>query len=280
MPEITVQLKVAEANPRDVGRGIARVDPEVMEKLGIDDSGEIVGLQGKRETVVKIMPTFPELRGRGIVQIDGIIRENAQAGIDEHVKLARIKVEEARKVTLSPLTLTGRITTDGAYLSRQLSAIPVIHGDRVQTTFLGTKKQDFRVVDTLPSGAVLLTPQTIISITGEGKAKEAKLTYEDIGGLGGQVKRIREMIELPLRFPQVFARLGIDPPKGVLLHGPPGCGKTLIAKVIANETDAYFLQLSGPEIMHKFYGESEAHLRSVFEEAKKTVRAKNAREDV
>jgi len=271
MAGITVQLKVAEAHPRDVGRGIARVDPEVMEKLGIDDSGEIVGLQGKRETVVKIMPTFPELRGRGIVQIDGIIRENAQVGIDEHVKLARIKVEGARKVTLSPLTLTGRMTTDGAYLSRQLSAIPVTHGDRVQTTFLGTKKQDFRVVDTLPSGAVLLTPQTIISITGEGKAKEAKLTYEDIGGLGGQVKRIREMIELPLRFPQVFARLGIDPPKGVLLHGPPGCGKTLIAKVIANETDAYFLQLSGPEIMHKFYGESEAHLRSVFEEAKKNA---------
>src|SRR5713226_4590878 len=269
MAGITVQLKVAEAHPRDVGRGIARVDPEVMEKLGIDDSGEIVGLQGKRETVVKIMPTFPELRGRGIVQIDGIIRENAQVGIDEHVKLARIKVEGARKVTLSPLTLTGRMTTDGAYLSRQLSAIPVIHGDRVQTTFLGTKKQDFRVVDTLPSGAVLLSPQTVISISGEGKTAEAKLTYEDIGGLGDQVKRIREMIELPLRFPQVFARLGIDPPKGVLLHGPPGSGKTLIARVIASETDASFFQISGPEIVSKLYGESEANLRRVFEDAKK-----------
>src|SRR5205807_1350415 len=120
MSEVTVQLKVAEANPRDVGRGIARVDPEVMEKLGIHDSGEIVGLKGKRETVAKIMPTFPELRGRGVVQIDGIIRENAQVGIDEQVKLARIKVKEARKVTLSPLTLTGRTTTDSAYLSRQL----------------------------------------------------------------------------------------------------------------------------------------------------------------
>jgi transitional endoplasmic reticulum ATPase len=143
----------------------------------------------------------------------------------------------------------------------------------VQTTFLGAKKQDFRVVDTLPPGPVLLTALTNIAIAGEGKATEAKLTYEDIGGLGGQVKRIREMIELPLRFPQVFARLGIDPPKGVLLHGPPGCGKTLIAKVIANETDATFLQISGPEIMHKFYGESEAHLRSVFEKARKNVPA-------
>jgi len=271
MADITVQLKVAEANPRDVGRGIARVDPEVMEQLGIDDSGEVFGLTGKRQTVVKIMPTFPELRGRGIVQIDGIIRENAQAGIDEQVKLARIKVEEARKVTLAPLTLAGRTTTDSAYLLRQLSAIPVTQGDRVQTTFLGAKKQDFSVVDTLPPGAVLLTPRTIISITGEGKATEAKLTYEDVGGLGDQVKRIREMIELPMRFPQVFARLGIDPPKGVLLHGPPGCGKTLIARAIANETDAYFLQISGPEIIHKFYGESEAHLRSVFEEAKKNA---------
>jgi len=272
MTEMTVQLKVAEANPKDVGRGIARIDPEVMERLGITDSGEVVGLTGKRETVVKIMPTFPELRGRGLVQIDGIIRENAQVGIDEQVRLVKVKIEEARKVTLSPLTfLPAAALTDSAYLSRQLASIPVTSGDRIQTTFLGARKQDYKVVDTLPSGAVLLTPQTAISITGEGKTAEAMLTYEDIGGLGGQVKRIREMIELPLRFPQIFARLGIDPPKGVLLHGPPGCGKTLIAKVIANETDAYFLHLSGPEIMHKFYGESEAHLRSVFEEAKKNA---------
>jgi transitional endoplasmic reticulum ATPase len=269
MAEDTIQLKAAEANARDVGRGIARVDPEVMKRLGIDDSGEIVELKGKRQTVAKIMPTFPELRGRGIVQIDGIIRENAQIGIDEQVKIARIKVEAARKVTLSPLTSIGRMNTDSAYLSRQLSATPITQGDRVQATFLGAKKQDFRVTETLPSGAVLLTPQTIISIVGEGQAKEAKLTYEDIGGLGDQVKRIREMIELPLRFPQVFARLGIDPPKGVLLHGPPGAGKTLIAKVIANETDATFFQISGPEIIHKFYGESEAHLRNIFEKAKK-----------
>lgn len=273
MADTTVQLKVAEANPRDVGRGLARVDPEVMAQLGIDASGEIVSLIGKRETVAKIMPTFPELRGRSIVQIDGIIRENAQVGIDEQVKLARIKVAEARRITLSPLTLIDRMATDRAYLSRQLSAIPVTRGDRIQTTFLGTKKQDFRVVDTFPSGAVLIIPQTTITVTGEGKATEARLTYEDIGGLGDQVKRIREMIELPLRFPDVFARLGIDSPKGVLLHGPPGCGKTLIAKVIANETDATFLHLSGPEIIHKFYGESEAHLRSVFEKAQKNAPA-------
>ncbi|HTK08473.1 MAG TPA: CDC48 family AAA ATPase [Ktedonobacteraceae bacterium] len=270
---ITIQLKVAEANPRDVGRGIARVDPEVMAELGIDAPGEIVSLKGKRDTVVKIMPTFPELRGQGIVQIDGIIRENAQVGVDDPVKLARIRVAEAKKVTLSPLmSLEGSIA-DSAYLSRQLADVPVIPGDRVQITFLGIKKQDFRVTSALPSGPVLITRQTSISVAGEGKATEARLTYEDIGGLGDQIKRIREMIELPLRFPHIFARLGIDPPKGVLLHGPPGAGKTLIAKVIANETDATFFQVSGPEIIHKFYGESEAHLRSVFEKARKNAPA-------
>jgi transitional endoplasmic reticulum ATPase len=269
MSDEALQLKIAEANPRDVGRGIARVDPEVMEKLGIDAAGEVVSLKGKRETAVKIMPTFPELRGQGIIQIDGIVRENAQVVIGEQAQLCKMKVEKARKVAFSPLTLLDRMTTDSAYLSRQLASIPVTRGDRVQITFLGTKKQDFRVVDTVPAGSVVLGSQTVISIIGEGKAAEAKLTYEDIGGLGDQVKRIREMIELPLRFPQVFARLGIDPPKGVLLHGPPGCGKTLIAKIIASESDATFLHLSGPEIMHKFYGESEAHLRSVFEKARR-----------
>lgn len=273
MSDTAVQLKVIEANARDVGRGIARIDPAMMEELGISDAGEIVSLKGKRETVAKIMPTFPEQRGRGIVQVDGIIRENAQAGITEQVKLAPTSITEAEKVTLSPLTLIDRTKADAAYLSRQLTAIPVITGDRVQATFLGTKKQDFRVVDTRPEGAVMITPQTTIAITGKGKAKEARLTYEDIGGLGNQTQRIREMIELPLRFPDIFARLGIDPPKGVLLHGPPGCGKTLMAKVIASETDATFFQLSGPEIMHKFYGESEAHLRSIFEEARNSAPA-------
>jgi len=265
-----MKLKVVEANPRDVGRGIARIDPEAMEKLGIADTGEVISIKGKRETVAKVMPTFPEFRGQGSVQIDGIIRENAEVSLDEKVVLSKIRVEEARRVTLSPLTITPA-ALDATYLSRLLSAIPVVKGDRVQVSFLGTKKQDFQVVDTTPSTPVLLTAQTIISITGEGKKAEARLTYEDIGGIGDQIKRIREMIELPLKFPQIFARLGIEPPKGVLLHGLPGTGKTLIARVIAHEADAYFLHLSGPEIMHKFYGESEAHLRGVFEEAQKNA---------
>ena len=212
-----IKLKVAEANPRDVGRGIARIDPEVMKQLGIADTGEVISIKGKKETVAKVMPTFPEFRGRGITQIDGIIRENAKVSLDEKVILKKIKVEEAVRVTLSPLTITSA-TLDTTYLSRLLSAIPIVKGDRVQVSFLGARKQDFQVVDTTPSDPVLLTPQTVISLTGEGKKEEARLTYEDIGGLGEQIKKIREMIELPLKFPQIFARLGIDPPKGVLLH--------------------------------------------------------------
>src|SRR5579883_784027 len=268
MEEVFTQLNVAEAQFRDVGRGIARVDPEVIAKLGFENTGEVISLKGKRETVVKIMPTFPEMRGRGIVQIDGIIRENAQIGLNEQVKLARVSVVPARTITLSPLTTLETTTFDRAYLIKQLASMPVVRGDRVQTTLLGTRKQDFHVVDTQPPGAVLVTAKTILSITGEGKTSDVRMTYEDIGGLGNQLKRIREMIELPLRFPRIFARLGITSPKGVLLHGPPGCGKTLIARVIANETDATFLHLSGPEIMHKFYGESEAHLRNIFEKAR------------
>src|SRR5260221_10767001 len=176
------------------------------------------------------MPTFPELRGRGIVQIDGITRENAQVGIDEQVKLARIKVAEARRITLSPLTLIDRMATDRAYLSRQLSAIPVTRGDRVQTTFLGTKKQDFRVVDTFPPGAVLVIPQATITVTGEGKATEARLTYEDIGGLGGQVEGIPEMILLPLRFSVLFSSFVVFFPKRVLFLGPPGGVKNLVSQ--------------------------------------------------
>ena len=140
MEGTTLQLKVAEAQARDVGRGIARVDPEVMVKLGMSDSGEIVGLKGKRETVAKIMPTFPEFRGHGLVQIDGIIRENAQVGIDEQIKLTKMKVEPARRVTLSPLTFIGRTATDNSYLSRQLTAIPAIAGDQSANNLFGIKE--------------------------------------------------------------------------------------------------------------------------------------------
>jgi len=262
-------LKVTEAQGRDVGRGIGRIDPEQMKKLGLD-IGDVVEIIGKKKTVIKLMPTFPEERGKGIIQIDGITRENTKVSLDETVKIQRVSYRQAETVVLSPLTLTGSLPTeeDREYLAKLLDGTPVIKNDKIRVTFFGTRAQDFLVEDTEPQGAVLITSETLIRIKGQAKEKKGVgITYEDIGGLKKEIGKIREMIELPLKYPEVFERLGIDAPKGVLLHGPPGCGKTLIARAVADETDAYFTSISGPEIMGKFYGESEGRLREVFEEA-------------
>lgn len=263
-------LKVAEARSRDVGRGIVRIDPKDMGKIEAE-VGDIVEVKGKKKTVAKLMPTYPEDRGKGMVQMDGLIRENAQAGLDEKVSIQKVPHQHAQKVVISPLTLMRAMRRDRdlRYLGSLLEGLPIREGDRIRATLFGTRSQDFTVVSTSPKGAVTIHPRTLIRIKEEKELAERRerISYEDIGGLSKEIRRIREMIELPLRYPQVFERLGIEPPKGVLLHGPPGCGKTLIARAVANETDAYFTQLSGPEIMHKFYGESEAHLRAIFQDA-------------
>ena len=263
-------LKVKEALSKDVGRAIARIDPEDMKDLGLD-VGDIIEINGKRKTPAKTMPCYAEDRGKKIIQIDGISRENASIGLDEKVKISRIASRPANKITLSPLTMSSPLQrdSDSKYLGSLIEGLPVISGDKVRATFFGSRSCDFKVVDTIPDGAVLINAATLIRMEtkGQGKAKQTKVSYEDIGGLGTQIQRIREMIELPLRYPQVFERLGIGAPKGVFLYGPPGTGKTLIARAVANETDAYFTHISGPEIMGKFYGESEARLRSVFEDA-------------
>jgi len=263
-------LKVAEAKPRDVGRGIARMDPKDFERLGCE-VGDVVQIEGKRKTVVKVMPAYAEERGKGIVQVDGIVRENAQIGLDEKTTIEKVSYKPAERVTLSPIVIGGlRGEKDTQYIGRLLEGLPLIAGDRVRATLFGARSCDFKVLDTIPKKEVVLihSTTTIRMEVKEGQEKRGlKIAYEDIGGLGKQIQRIREMIELPLKYPQIFERLGIDPPKGVLLHGPPGCGKTLIARAVANETDAYFTSISGPEIMAKYYGESEARLRSVFEDA-------------
>jgi len=203
--------------------------------------------------------------------MDGISRENAQIGLDEKVKINKVDSRPANKITLLPLTTSSLLRGDGdaKYLGSLIEGLPVISGDKIRATFFGSRSSDFKVVNTVPDGVVLINAATLIRMEtkGQGEAKQTKVSYEDIGGLGSQIQRIREMIELPLRYPQVFERLGIDAPKGVFLYGPPGTGKTLIARAVANETDAYFTHISGPEIMGKFYGESEARLRSVFEDA-------------
>ena len=263
-------LKVKEALSKDVGRAIARIDPEDMKEFGLE-VGDIVEINGKRKTPAKIMPCYAEDRGKKIIQIDGISRENASIGLEEKVRISKIDFKPAGKLTLSPLTMSSPLQrdSDSKYLCSLIEGLPVISGDRVRATFFGSRSCDFKVVGTVPSGTVLINAATLIRMETRHKAeaKQTTVSYEDIGGLGTQIQRIREMIELPLRYPQVFERLGIGAPKGVFLYGPPGTGKTLIARAVANETDAYFTHISGPEIMGKFYGESEARLRSVFEDA-------------
>ncbi len=264
-------LRVAEAKAKDVGRGIVRIDPMDLEKIGAE-TGDIVAIEGKRKTVARAMPAYPEDRLKSLIQMDGLLRGNAQVSLDEKVNIQKTMFSPAEKIVLSPLTLVRSASRDrdARYIGTLLEGLPLTEGDTVRAILFGTRSQDFIVISTIPRGSVVIHSNTRVEIKEKGEAgpRSSKISYEDIGGLQKEMQRVREMIELPLKYPQVFERLGIDPPKGVLLHGPPGCGKTLIARAVANETAAYFTHITGPEIMGKFYGESEARLRSVFEEAK------------
>ena len=268
-------LRVTEALPKDVGRAVARIDPEDMDSLSLQ-VGEVIEIVGKRKTAAKAMPCYAADRGKKIIQIDGITRENSRIGLDEKVAVHKAENKPARKITLSPLTVAGALQNDkdAEYIGSLIEGLPLTSGDKVRTRLFGTRTYDFMVDDTIPEGIVLVSPTTLIRVKAKaGKLEKARMSYEDVGGLGTQIQRIREMIELPLKYPEVFDRLGIEAPKGVFLYGPPGTGKTLIARAVANETDAYFTSISGPEIMGKFYGESEARLRSVFEDAQSHVPA-------
>jgi transitional endoplasmic reticulum ATPase len=263
-----VKLKVSEALSKDVGRGIARMGPEDLDKLQLA-VGDMVEVTGKRETVCKAMPAHKDLRGQSRIQIDGLVRENAGVGLDELVLVRKTSCRPAVTVVLAPANVRPT-ERDLDYIGSLLDGLPVQVGNRIRATLFGSRWADFRVESTTPKGPVLINPTTQLVIGNPQQASEVaarSTSYEDIGGLKPQLQRIREMIELPLRYPEVFEQLGIGAPKGVLLHGPPGCGKTLIARAIAHETEANFFSVSGPEIIHKFYGESEAHLRKIFEEA-------------
>lgn len=264
-----ITLKVVEAVKKDVGRGLARIDPADIEKLNAT-IGDIVEIIGKRRTVAKVMPAFKEERGMNRIQIDGLIRGNAQVSLSEKITVKRIVWYPADTVVLTPVNIPN-LERDSKYIGSLLDGLPVTAGDRIRATLFGSRFSDFIVESTTPKGTVVINPTTVLKINEKksGTGDRIKFSYEDIGGLGHEIQRIREMIELPLKYPEVFERLGIDAPKGVLLYGPPGCGKTLIARAVANETEAYFITINGPEIIHKFYGESEARLRGIFEDAKK-----------
>ncbi|HJU14348.1 MAG TPA: CDC48 family AAA ATPase [Candidatus Nitrosotalea sp.] len=267
MSQNTLSLKVLEAYTRDVGRGVARIDYDSMDSLGAS-TGDVIEIKGKRRTVAKCLPLYPSDEGKGIIRVDGLVRNNAGIAIGDTVAVRKIKAVAAEKVVVAPLEAIPPI--DERYLADALESVPLIKGDNVMVPYFGGRLT-FQVIGVTPAAdAVLVTQKTVFHIAEKGETLRGvpQVTYEDIGGLTDEIKKVREMIELPLRHPEIFEKLGIEAPKGVLLYGPPGTGKTLLAKAVANESNAHFISISGPEIMSKFYGESEARLREIFKEAK------------
>jgi transitional endoplasmic reticulum ATPase len=266
-----VQLRVGDARQRDVGRGIARIDQRTMQKLGIS-AGDVVEIAGKRTTAAIAWPAYSEDQDRSIIRIDGFTRKNAGVAINEYVVVRPGKVRDALSVVLAPIDMRLNVDQDFTnFVKNRLMERTFVEGDTTLVMMLG-HAIPFTVTKTRPQGIVRITYDTNLQILNE-PVPEARgmprTTYEDIGGLREEIQRIREMVELPLRHPEIFQRLGIEPPKGVLLHGPPGCGKTLLARAVANESEANFHSINGPEIMSKFYGESEARLREIFQQAQK-----------
>ncbi len=256
-----------EAYTRDVGRGVARIDYDAMDALDAS-TGDVIEIKGKRRTVAKCLPLYPSDEGRGIVRIDGLIRNNAGVAIGDVVVVRKVKAPPAEKVVVAPLEAVPPI--DERYLADALESVPVTKGDNIMIPYFGGRLT-FQVVGVSPAAdAALITQRTVFVISEKGEALRGvpQVTYEDIGGLKDEIQKVREMIELPLRHPEIFEKLGVEAPKGVLLYGPPGTGKTLLAKAVATESNAHFIPISGPEIMSKFYGESEARLREIFKEAK------------
>ncbi|MFB6114682.1 MAG: CDC48 family AAA ATPase, partial [Candidatus Nanohalobium sp.] len=294
-----VRLRVGEVPPnaqQDVGKGIVRIDSKIMEELQVRE-GDAVSLEGNRKTVGRIARSYPADKGLGIARMDGYMRKNAGTSLGEHVEVEKVELKEAKQITLAPAEEGVMMqVNDPNIFKRGLVGRPVLEGDIVvpeggkdnarslfddmfdgmgdnfRFSFGETK---LAVVSTNPSGPVKITKDTEIKVReqavsepGEDQVQVPEVTYEDIGGLDEEVQKVREMIELPLKHPEVFQQLGIDAPSGVLLQGPPGTGKTLLAKAVANEADAQFLSIDGPEIMSKYYGESEKQLREKFDEAR------------
>ncbi len=299
--EMTKQLnlKVAEAIQDDVNKGIVRIDSQLMNEIGVRP-GDIVELQGERLTVGIVDRAYPGDIGLNIVRMDGILRRNAKTGIGEIIKVRKADVKEAKKVIIAPARKGVHIRAPQEIFKQGLLGRAVVKGDIValggtrrrrntmagspffedifgmlDESMIGFGDLKFIVVDTNPKQSVIITDLTEVSLNPEAvEIKEEtvpEVTYEDIGGLEEEMKKIREMVELPLKHPEIFERLGIEAPKGVLLHGPPGTGKTLLAKAVANETNSNFILINGPEIMSKYYGQSEENLRKKFEEAEKNA---------
>ncbi|HEX2187316.1 MAG TPA: CDC48 family AAA ATPase [Longimicrobiaceae bacterium] len=300
----SARAQVAGAKTQDVASGGARVGRRILQALGVRE-GEVLEVVGKRSTAVIALPPYPEDDGLDIVRLDGLQRVNADVGISDHVEVRRADLKPARRITIAPAQKNLRLMGSGDALRRTLFRRPLVAGDVISTSvqrgapsragdgaaqgqypedvirnFLqqsayGLQEIRLRVVGTNPRGVVQVVAETEIELLPEyveaEEPRRADVTYDDLGGLGDTIEQVREMIELPLKHPELFQRLGIDPPKGVLLHGPPGTGKTLLAKAVANEADAQFFHIAGPEIMGRHYGESEQRLREIFQEAQQNA---------
>jgi len=307
--EPIAKLRVAEALQDDAYKGIARIDAETMKDIGVK-RGDIVLIKGQKETVAIVDRAYPADVGEGIIRIDGILRRNAKTGVGESVSVKKAEVKEAKKILIAPAQKGIMVQADAETLRAGLLGRAVVKGDilvmggvqrrrdvmegmdmdeifgDIEKMFGaglggmplgmgGIQQIKFVVANTSPNQAVIITENTEVQLSQKAidvsEDKVIEVTYEDIGGLTDEVKKIREMVELPLKRPEIFERLGVEPPKGVLLHGPPGTGKTLLAKAVANETESNFILLNGPEIMSKFYGESEKKVRDIFDDAEKNA---------
>ena len=271
-----ISLTICEAYGTDVGRGVARIDHNTMDPLSVS-TGDVIEIRGEvigtRKTVAKCLRLYHSDEGKGVIRIDRLVRNNAGVAIGDTVVVRKIKAIPAEKVIVAPLEAIPPI--DERYLADALESVPLIKGDNVMVPYFGGRLT-FQVIGVNPtsssSEASIVTQKTMFTITTTDHALADRvgqtIAYEDIGGLKDEIQKVREMIELPLRHPEIFEKLGIEAPKGVLLFGPPGTGKTLLAKAVENESNSHFISISGPEIMSKFYGESEARLREIFKEVK------------
>ncbi|HEX8693095.1 MAG TPA: CDC48 family AAA ATPase [Longimicrobium sp.] len=295
----SVRAQVVGAPTTDVGKGVARLAKQTLDELGIRE-GDVVEIAGKRSTTAIALSAYPSEDGAGTIRLDGLQRANAGVGIGDHVEVRRAEVRPARRVSVAPAQKNIRLLGTGEALRRTLFHRPLTAGDVISTSVFrppntratdrpimpddllrnllqqstyGLQEVRLAVVNTQPRGIVRVVEDTEIELLPEyvdtEEQRRADVTYDDVGGLGDTIGQVREMIELPLKHPELFQRLGIDPPKGVLLHGPPGTGKTLLARAVANEADARFFHVAGPEIMGRFYGESEQRLREIFQQAQK-----------
>ena len=266
--EETLQMRIGEAKQRDVGKKRARIGPDAMDFLKVSP-GDIIEVMGSRSSCAVIWPVDEDEKLPDIIRVDGQTRKNVGASLNDIVKIRKVSSKFAKTVSLTPVN--DSVTVDKEFtdfVKNRLKGLPIVHGDEISVMILGNS-MDFKITKTVPKGVVKMDRSTALTISTETSVdRKVRVTYEEVGGLRDKVKAMREIVELPLKHPELFVRLGIEPHSGILLYGPPGCGKTLLAKVIASESEANMYPINGPEIMNKYYGETEAKLRDIFKEAK------------